>query len=210
LRKQDKIDKPARKRLSWSDISEMSPEEIAAHSRPERTKRSIKQGKRGRPRSENPMIHTAVVLPRDLLERLKQDAEAAGQGLSTEIRGRLLATYADTPSRDRQTRELVEGISLLDDYVAADVGKRWHEHPYAMAEFRGGLAELLAQYQPEGDEHVRPEPAGRLQRSDPDRLGGQDDMPEPIGRTYARLISRQQQREDNDDEQFSRLMEKDD
>ena len=51
----------------------------------------IKQRKKGRPRSENPMVHTAVVLPRDLLEQLRKDAEASGRGLSTEIRQRLQA-----------------------------------------------------------------------------------------------------------------------
>ena len=53
----------------------------------------MNQRKKGRPRSENPMVHTAVVLPRDLLERLRRDAKASDRGLSTEIRQRLQLTY---------------------------------------------------------------------------------------------------------------------
>ena len=40
--------------------------------------------------------------------------------------------------------------------------------------------------------------------------GPDADLPETIGRTYARLINRQQQREDDEVERLSRLMEKDD
>ena len=36
------------------------------------------------------MVHTAVVLPPELVARLKTDAEASDQGLSAEIRQRLL------------------------------------------------------------------------------------------------------------------------
>ena len=41
----------------------------------------MKKKKIGRPRSENPMVHTAVVLPAELIARLKADAEAKGQRL---------------------------------------------------------------------------------------------------------------------------------
>ena len=35
----------------------------------------MKKPKKGRPPADNPMVHTAVVLPADLIERLKHDAE---------------------------------------------------------------------------------------------------------------------------------------
>ena len=71
------------------------------------------------------MVHTAVVLPRDLLERLKTDGERSERGLSTEIRRRLVATYGEVP-RDAETTDLVEFIQMLADSLGRDVGK-WHE-----------------------------------------------------------------------------------
>jgi hypothetical protein len=38
------------------------------------------------------MVHTAVVLPSELIDQLKKDADASGQGLSAEIRQRLQST----------------------------------------------------------------------------------------------------------------------
>ena len=71
----------------------------------------MKQRKKGRPRSENPMVHTAVVLPRDLLERLRTDAERSERGLSTEIRQRLQLTYdLEGLPRDPETSDLIECI----------------------------------------------------------------------------------------------------
>jgi hypothetical protein len=136
-----------------------------------------KKAKKGRPRSENPMVHTAVVLPADLISQLKADAEAEGRGLSAEIRFRLRATYLMQGSRgDRDTNNLLTAIKHLSDILARVLGKRWHQHPYAMAAFKAGVAELLARYQPEGDERVPP---------DSQVIG---DPPDVVGRTHARLI----------------------
>jgi hypothetical protein len=140
----------------------------------------VKQRKKGRPRSENPMVHTAVVLPRDLLERMRRDAEASDQGLSTEIRQRLQLTYdLEGLPRDSETSELVDSIKLLADNLAGDLGKKWHQHPYALAAFKAGLAELLAQYRPAGKESLRP---------DTRVVGRPADPPDVVGRTHARLI----------------------
>ena len=87
------------------------------------------QGKKGRPRSENPMVHTAVVLPRDLLEGLRRDAEARDHGLSTEIRERLYENFEGWTQRnleDQKTKALLENIKLLADNLASDLGKKWH------------------------------------------------------------------------------------
>jgi hypothetical protein len=165
--------------------------------------------KRGRPRSENPMVHTAVALPRDMLERLKRDAEAAGHGLSTEIRVRL-----GTPERDRQTLELLDAIALLAVYVKDDLAKEWHEHAYTFAAFTAGVNALLAYYQPEGDEKEPPDEIHlqlrRLGYSDRWEAIENDDSPETIGRTYARLVRLALREDDDFDERPTRLMQKDD
>ena len=140
----------------------------------------MKKRKKGRPPSENPMVHTAVVLPRDLLGRLKRDAEASDRGLSTEIRQRLQLTYdLEGLPRDPETSDLVEAIKSLADNLAGDLGKKWHQHAYALKAFRAGVAAFLAQYQPQGDEGVRP---------DTRVVGEPNDPPDVVGRTHARLI----------------------
>lgn len=136
----------------------------------------IKQRKLGRPRSKNPMVHTAVVLPQDLLQRLKGDAERAERGLSTEIRERLSSGYnLEGPPSDPETNELVERIKSLADNLARDLGKKWHESSYAILAFKAGLAAFLAPYVPEGNEGARD-------------IAGHSDDPLAVGRTHARLI----------------------
>jgi hypothetical protein len=140
----------------------------------------IKKAKMGRPRSENPMVHTAVVLPTDLIARLRVDAEASGQGLSAEIRDRLGATYLKQGSpSDRETEDFLEGVRKLADVVARDQGTSWYADAYALASFKAGVAELLSRYLPAGDESVRPDSEGS---------SAPDDPPDVVGRTYARLI----------------------
>jgi hypothetical protein len=129
----------------------------------------------GRPLSQNPMVHTAVVLPADLISKLRADAEAEGRGLSAEIRQRLGATY-QLLRGDPETGNLLNAIKHLAYFLARDLGKEWHQHPYAMAAFKAGVADLLSRYQPEGDERVRPET----------QVVG--DPPDVVGRTHARRI----------------------
>lgn len=137
----------------------------------------IKRSKKGRPPSKNPMVHTAVVLPADLISQLKADAEAEGRGLSAEIRFRLQSTYLMQASRgDPDTGNLLNAIKHLSDRLARDLGKRWHQHPYVMAAFKAGVADFLGRYQPKGDERVPP---------DAQVIG---DPPDVVGRTHARLI----------------------
>jgi hypothetical protein len=132
--------------------------------------------KTGRPRAENPMVHTAVVLPPELVARLKADAEASDQGLSAEIRHRLQSTYLSQGSpHDLETNRFLAAVRKLADTLARDLGTRWYEHSYALAAFKAGVAALLSRYLLEGDENVRPDGEG-------------NDPPEVVGRTYARLI----------------------
>lgn len=126
------------------------------------------------------MVHTAVVLPRDLLDRLRTDAERSDRGLSAEIRQRLQLTYDfEGLPRDPETKDLVRCIENLADNIAGDLGKKWHEHAYALAAFKAGVVAFLAQYKPKGDASVRP---------DTRVVGEPDDPPEVVGRTHARLI----------------------
>jgi hypothetical protein len=128
--------------------------------------------KKGRPRSEKPMVHTAVVLPRDLLERMKIDAERSERGLSSEIRHRLLLTYdLDGPPDDSETGDLVAFIKELAISLARDLGKKWHESKYAHAAFQFGVNTFLRERAPESDEGVQ-------KFGDPNVVGG----------THARLI----------------------
>jgi hypothetical protein len=147
---------------------------------PTKGKPLIKRKKIGRPRAENPMVHTAVVLPPDLIDRLRTDAEAKGQALSAEIRDRLLATY-QAATIDRETTDLLVAVRELGDTIARDMGAKWYEHSYSLAAFKAGVAQFLSRYLPQGDERIRP---------DSENTGApDDDPPDVIGRTYARLIA---------------------
>src|SRR5260370_34312649 len=116
------------------------------------------------------MVHTAVVLPAGLISRLKTDAEANGQGMSAEIRDRLLATYLWQGSPiDRETKNFLAAVRKLGDMLARDLGTGWHEHSYALAAFKAGVAALLSRYLPDGAESVRP---------DNESTGGPDDPPD--------------------------------
>jgi hypothetical protein len=117
------------------------------------------------------MIHTAVVLPRALLERMKKDAERSEHGLSGEIRHRLMLSYgSETDRGDPQTIDLAERIKMLADSLAVDLRRKWHESSYAKAAFIGGIMALVG--------------PTTLDRDIP----GHTDDPEAVGRTHARLV----------------------
>ena len=149
-----------------------------------------KRVKRGRPPTDNPMVHTAVALPRDMIDRLKSDAIASRHSLSAEIRQQLQLNYLlETDPEDLETRSLLSAIKHLSEFLARDLGTKWHQHPYALAAFKGGLAALLGRYQPEGDERVRP---GAMP-------GDPDDPPDVVGRTHARRIVIPDHEDEGDD-----------
>jgi hypothetical protein len=137
----------------------------------------MKQQKRGRPASENPMVHTAVVLPRDLLERLRRDAEAADRGLSGEIRQRLQQSYGV----DAHTAELIEHVKMLAHNLERDMGVEWWGDEYVRQAFKAGLASLIDAL-PSGDARKGP---GAAQDGRPE---GPADDPDVVGRTHARLV----------------------
>jgi hypothetical protein len=121
------------------------------------------------------MAHTAVVLPPELLDRLKRDARGSGRGLSAEIRERLQRSYQ---GEDPETNRFVAAVKTLSDFLERDLSVQWHGHAYALAAFKAGIAELLARYLPAGDERVRP----GWEEGDP------VDPPDVVGRTHARRI----------------------
>ena len=67
------------------------------------------------------MIHTAVVLPPDLVERLKIDAHAHNRGLSAEIWERLRRTYREA-AEDAETTRLLAAVRKLSNMLARDLG----------------------------------------------------------------------------------------
>lgn len=140
----------------------------------------IDKRKKGRRPSGEAMVHTAFLLPQGLLNRLRRDAAHLKHGLSTEIRQRLQLTYdrQELP-KDLETDSVLNLIKDLTTNLAGDVGKQWHEHPYAWAAFKAGVEMFLVQYRPDGDQKVRPDT--RL-------VGEPDDAPEVVGRTHARLL----------------------
>ncbi len=140
-----------------------------------------KRRKRGRPRAENPMVHTAVVLPRDLLDQLRTAAELTGRGLSTEIRERLQDS-ADLDKRlqiDVVMSDLLNSIRLLAERLSSDMGKEWHRDPDVLEAFEAGVVAFLGQYPVQADESAGPT----------EQLAGElDDPPDVVGRTLARRI----------------------
>ncbi len=131
------------------------------------------QQKKGRPRSENPMAHTAVLLPQDLFGRLRKDAERSGRGLSAEIRQRLQFT----DGLDPETLDLIEDIKSLADSLARDLLVPWHKTEFALDAFKAGITKFLGQYKVVGN------------AADTPFTGYPDDAPsDVIGQTHARLI----------------------
>jgi hypothetical protein len=146
--------------------------------------------KKGRPPSDNPMVHTAVMLPSDLSRRLKKDGEASGRGLSGEIRHRLEESYDPKRSLDADTAILLSCIGRLADEIAKDdhMGgqRQWYEHPQALSAFKAGVDTLITRYQ--AKERPRPPRSKSAEPSEPLKQEEPTDPPEVIGRTYARRI----------------------
>jgi hypothetical protein len=137
------------------------------------------------------MVHTAVVLPRHLLEQLRKDAAASNKGLSTEIRQILKVHYMlQALPKEFETRNLLDAIWRLAEFLAKDLGKKWHEDPYVLAAFKAGVASFLVRYHPEGDEKVRPGASA----------GEPNDPPDVVGRTHARRIRIGDHIDDDDNE----------
>lgn len=101
---------------------------------------------RGRPRSGDAMVHTAVVLPKHLLERLRRDGGVSDRGLSGEIRRRLLSTYHLEPQRDPRTAQVVASIVTFAEGLNRYLGEPWHKSEYGKACMAGGMLARVGPY----------------------------------------------------------------
>jgi hypothetical protein len=148
------------------------------------------KAKKGRPLSENPMAHTAVMLPQDLSRRLKKDGEASGRGLSGEIRHRLEESYDPERSPDADTAILLHCIGRLADKIAKDdhvAGRgQWYEHPHALSAFKAGVEAMITGYK--AKERPKPPKAKSAEPNEPPKPEEPSDPPDVIGRTHARSI----------------------
>jgi len=138
--------------------------------------------KRGSARQ--PGVHTAVRLPPEVLEKLRQSE----RGVSEEIRERIARTLLED-ELDPNTRDLLNLARWLAEFLRSDFGGQWwHASPRAHEAFVAGVAELLAHYKPREPPVVRG-PAGEV------RVGVSDlfDAIEPadtVGRLRARDMLR--------------------
>jgi hypothetical protein len=125
-------------------------------------------------------IHTTFRVPRELHERLKKAAaEVEGRGIGDEIRRRLDASFAPSPSVDPTTNDLMGAIAE----IAADVWKfyyhPWHADPFAFVVFKKAVDLLLVSHQPKGDPvpNLKPDSYAEL-------LWGPEHSPENIASTF--------------------------
>jgi hypothetical protein len=117
-------------------------------------------------------VHTAVVLPQEILDQLRQSE----RGVSEEVRRRVALTI-EQDATDPITRELCQLLVDTAVTLTQNFGVSWHSQPKAHAVFAAAVADLLAGYEPE-----RPPVAVA---SD---LLGPDDPPETIGKMLAMQV----------------------
>jgi hypothetical protein len=126
-------------------------------------------------------VHTAVVLPPEVLDQLRKSERA----VSEEIRRRIARTF-EQDAADPVMRELCNGISRIADKLRQDFGADWHASPRAHQAFVAAVAQRIAQYTP---------PTGTESAARSDLVGtvGVDDPPETIGRLRERDDRRRHQ-----------------
>jgi hypothetical protein len=76
----------------------------------------------------------------------------------------------------------------VEQPVGRHCGKKWHQHPYALAAFKAGVTELLSRYQ-----------LGEGIPPDTGFSGEPNDPPEVVGQTHARLIAIGTHRDNEED-----------
>jgi hypothetical protein len=103
--------------------------------------------KKRRRRQGEPGIHTAVVLPREMLDQLRESGRERGRGVSEEIRNRLGGSLLDD-TLDQTTRLFTGEILELAREVRRDCGAEWHADVNAHEVFSGAVADQLASHKP--------------------------------------------------------------
>lgn len=97
------------------------------------------------PQTKNePGVRTSVVLPPELLEKLRQSE----RGPSVEIRQRLQRTFSED-ALDPVVREVRDLVVDLAKLIELDYGRPWHRSPRGHQAFMIALAAVLQQYEPE-------------------------------------------------------------
>jgi hypothetical protein len=90
-------------------------------------------------------VQTAVRLPCQMLDRLRQ----SDLGITEGIKRGLELVFAEE-SLDWRTRELIALISHLESDVKNEAGGAWHDLSGAHAIFRLAILKWLARFRPEG------------------------------------------------------------
>jgi hypothetical protein len=99
--------------------------------------------KKRRRRSKPAMIHTAIVLPSEMIQLLKQSE----RGLSQEIRHRLTQSLV-ADEHDPRTRKLAGAVMELSRIIAEQAKHQWFDHPEVHAALMGAVHEYLVRYRP--------------------------------------------------------------
>lgn len=111
------------------------------------------------------MFQTAVRLPREMHERLKQSEH----GLSEEIRRRVERSFEEE-AYDVKTRELAALVAKLAAEVERETGSAWHTHAGAHRLLRRAILALLARLKPEGPTFGE-QPARTIPGNDLEEIG---------------------------------------
>lgn len=122
-------------------------------------------------------VQTAVRLPREMHERLKQ----CEHGVSEGIRRRLNRELLFEDALDRPLREFVDELVLLSVALESEVGSSWHSDSAAHAAFKSIVIALLDERKPPGAPVFKEAPRDVLGV----RISKSDD-PDTIGRALAR------------------------
>jgi hypothetical protein len=126
--------------------------------------------------SDKAMVHTAVVLPAEMLAELREWGARHGRTMSQEIRERLAGSLFEE-TRDAKTKQLEAEIVQLAFEVLHDFKAHWHAEPRAHKAFLAAVADQIGSYEPP------PTPTS----GSPEDLS---DPPDVIGRALARRYRR--------------------
>jgi hypothetical protein len=128
--------------------------------------------------SDKAMVHTAVVLPPEMLAALREWGARHGRTMSQEIRERLAGSLFEE-TRDAKTKQLEAEIVQLASEVLHDFKTHWHAEPRAHKAFLAAVADQIGSHEPP------PTPTS----GSPD-INDLSDPPDVIGRALARRYRR--------------------
>jgi hypothetical protein len=135
--------------------------------------------KKSRRRKGERGVHTAVVLPREMLDLLRESGRSRGMGVSEEIRERLAGSLFDDAC-DPITRTFAGEVYELARRVRRQFGAEWYAFVNAHEAMVHALADQLASYKPTATSADAPGTTP-------------DDPPAVVGRVIAREYRHQKQ-----------------